>query len=61
MKEELTYIVANKTWKRTKLLQEMNAISCETVLKRKLEVHNQESRYKARFVVKGYVQMKGID
>ncbi|WVY91926.1 hypothetical protein V8G54_037440 [Vigna mungo] len=51
----------NKTWELTDLPEGARPIGVKWVYKKKMNVEGEVERYKARLVVKGYRQKKGID
>ncbi|KAJ9551831.1 hypothetical protein OSB04_015876 [Centaurea solstitialis] len=60
MKEEMGSLNKNKTWELTKLPRDKKALQNKWVFRIK-EEHDGSKRYKARLVVKGFQQKKGID
>lgn len=61
MKEELQAIEENQTWILTELPQDRRAIGLKWVFKVKKDENGKVVRHKARLVVKGYAQKKGVD
>ena len=61
MKEEYEALMNNDTWKLTKLPEGRAAIKCKWVYKTKHDTNGDTCRYKARLVIKGYSQRKGVD
>jgi hypothetical protein len=61
MKEEMDAIEDNQTWTLCDLSQGRRAISLKWVSKLKHNEHGEVVKYKARLVVKGYAQRRGID
>nr|KYP55970.1 Retrovirus-related Pol polyprotein from transposon TNT 1-94 [Cajanus cajan] len=61
MDEEFGAIERNKTWELTNLPEGARPIGVKWVYKKKMNVEGEVERYKARLVVKGYRQKKGID
>ena len=59
MKEEMDSLVNNHTWDLVKLLERKRALQNKWVYKLK-EEDGGETQYKARLVVKGFAQKKGI-
>jgi hypothetical protein len=60
MKEEMDSLVNNQTWDLVQLRAEKIALQNKWVYRLK-EEDGGEKRYKARLVVKGFAQKKGID
>jgi hypothetical protein len=64
MDEEVDALLKNKTWKRVKRLDPklgIRVLRGKWVYKLKRKVDNTIARFKARWVVKGYEQLYGID
>jgi hypothetical protein len=61
MLEEMKAIEDNGTWYLTSLPPERRAIGLKWVFKVKRDEHDQVVKHKARLVVKGYAQRRGID
>ena len=62
MQEEVVSLLKNETWELVKLAEGKRVISCKWIFKRKEGIPGVEStRNKARFVVRGFDQEKGID
>jgi hypothetical protein len=61
MKSEIDALELNKTWQLTSLPPDKMAIGCKWVCKLKLKADGSLERYKARLVVKGYIQSEGLD
>ncbi|GJR24069.1 retrovirus-related pol polyprotein from transposon TNT 1-94 [Tanacetum coccineum] len=62
MEEEVESLHKNKTWELVKLPKEKRVISCKGLFNVKDGIPGVESkRYKARYVVRGFDQRKGID
>ena len=61
MQEEIEALYKNKTWDLVSLPQGRKAMGNKRVYKIKRDANNQVERYRARLVVKGYVQKEGID
>ena len=61
MKEEMEALQKNATWELVPLPKGMKPIGCRWVFTVKLKPDGSINRYKARLVVKGYVQRYGID
>ncbi|KAH9751148.1 hypothetical protein KPL71_014161 [Citrus sinensis] len=61
MQEEIEALHKNKTWKLVPLLHGRKIIGNKLVYKIKRNGNDQVERYRARLVVKGYVQKEGID
>ena len=60
MKEEIDYLVKNQTWDLVNLHVGKRALRNKWVYRLK-EEDGGKKRYKARLVVKGFAQKKGID
>ena len=60
MKDEMDSLLGNQTWELTELPIGKKALHNKWVYKIKNE-HDGNKRYKARLVVKGFQQKKGID
>lgn len=61
MDEEYKSLMNNNTWILTKLPPGKKAIPCKWVYKTKTDEEGNISKYKARLVIKGCAQKKGID
>ncbi|TYJ97780.1 putative mitochondrial protein [Cucumis melo var. makuwa] len=61
MKEEMTAIEKNGTWKMVDLPEGKNAIGLKWVYKTKFATYESLEKHKARLVTKGYAQQHGID
>lgn len=61
MEEEISAIEENKTWTLCELPQGRQAIGLKWVFKVKRDEQGSVVRHKARLVVKGYAQRRGID
>ena len=61
MKEELDYIVNNKTWELVPRPKDKNMIGTKQVIRNKMNEQVKVVRNKARLVCKGYSQKEGID
>ncbi|XP_022717659.1 uncharacterized protein LOC111276111 [Durio zibethinus] len=61
MKEELFMIERNETWELVDRPQNRKVIGVKWVYKTKLNADGSINKYKARLVVKGYVQILGVD
>ena len=60
MKDELDFLLGNQTWELTELPTRKKALQNKWIYRIKNE-HDGSKRYKARLVVKGFQQKKGID
>ncbi|KAJ0496011.1 putative RNA-directed DNA polymerase [Helianthus annuus] len=60
MKDEMSSLDKNKTWVLVKLPPDKRALQNKWVFRVK-EEHDGSKRYKARLVVKGFQQKKGVD
>ena len=64
MKEELEQLEANKTWTlihKSQIQPGLKPLGGKWVYKVKRDVHGDIARFKARWVVKGYLQQFGVD
>jgi len=61
IKNEIQALQENKTWYLTDLPLGKIPIGCKWVYMIKYKVDRSIERYKAQLVVKGYIQLKGID
>ncbi|KAM3964295.1 uncharacterized protein ACR2FA_001787 [Aphomia sociella] len=61
MDSEIHSLKENKTWILVDLPKGRKAIPCKWVYKVKLNVDGSVEKYKARLVIKGYTQKKGVD
>lgn len=61
MQEEYEAQMRNGTWTLTDLPAGRKAIRCKWVYKTKLDAEGRPARHKARLVIKGYSQRKGVD
>ena len=61
MQDEMKSLHENHTYELVKLSNGMRALKTKWVFKVKVEEHNLKPRCKARLVVKGFGQRKGID
>ncbi|KAL2236118.1 UNVERIFIED_CONTAM: Retrovirus-related Pol polyprotein from transposon RE1 [Sesamum indicum] len=61
MRCELDALEKNNTWSLSPLPEAKWAIGCKWVYKTKLRADGTVERYKARLVVKGFTQVKGVD
>ena len=59
MKDEMDSLLKNKTWELTTLPEGKKALQNKWVYRVKIE-HDGSKRFKARLVVKGFQQKKGI-
>ena len=60
MKDEMSSLLKNKTWELTTLPEGKKALQNKWVYRVKTK-HDGSKRFKARLVVKGFQQKKGID
>lgn len=61
MDDEFQSLLKNNTWKLTTLPPGKKALPCKWIFKTKIDETGAVNRYKARLVVKGYAQKRGID
>lgn len=61
MEDEMASHMANETWELTTPPPEKKSIKCKWVFKTKMNADGEAVRHKARLVVKGFSQKKGID
>jgi len=61
MQEEHNRFTRNEVWSLVPRTSEMNMIGTKWVCRNKMDEHGVITRNKARLVVKGYNQEKGID
>lgn len=61
VREEMTSLIENKTWTLTSLPTGKKSISSKWVFKIKKDEDGNPSRFKARLVIKGCAQKKGLD
>ena len=61
MKDEMDALAQNSTWKLVQLPETRKAISNRRIYKKKRNAEGDVVRYKARLVVRGFVQKEGID
>ena len=61
MEEKKKYLHENHTYDLVKLHEGKRALKNKCIYKLKTEEQNSQPRYKARLVVKGFSQKKGID
>jgi hypothetical protein len=61
MNSEMNSLVKNQTWELTDLPANAQAIPCKWVYKTKMNPDGSVEKHKARLVVKGFNQRKGID
>ena len=61
IKSEIDSLESNKTWELTDLPKGCRPISSKWIFKKKLRTDGSIERYKARLVIRGFDQKKGID
>lgn len=62
MEEELKALRKNNTWRLVKLSKGKMVVGSKFIFKKKKEVPRvQKTRYKAKLVAKGFIQVKGFD
>lgn len=61
MDEEINSLLKNETWELVDLPTGKNALPSKWVFKRKTDQQGNIKQYKARLVIKGYAQRKGVD
>ncbi|KAL2252320.1 UNVERIFIED_CONTAM: Retrovirus-related Pol polyprotein from transposon RE1, partial [Sesamum indicum] len=61
MKEEITALERNKTWKIIDLPPQKSTVGCRWLFKTKLNPDGSVERYNARLVAEGYSQIEGED
>ena len=61
MKDEISMIEKNNTWKLVDRLTDKNIISVKWIFRTKLNANSSINKYKARLVFKGYAQVYGVD
>lgn len=61
MDEEMASLLSNDTWTLEKLPRGVKPLSAKWVFKVKLDSNGNIERYKARLVVKGFMQREGVD
>ena len=59
--DEMDSIMGNKTWKLVDLPPGSKPIGCKWIFKKKMKVDGTIDKFKARLVVKGFIQKEGID
>ena len=59
--DEMDSIMRNKTWKLVDLPPGSKPIGCKWIFKKKMKVGETIDKFKARLVVKGFIQKEGID
>jgi hypothetical protein len=61
MVEDMESLQINETWELVKLLSGKKHVSRKWVFKKKMNATGQVKKFKARLVVKGYSQVKGVN
>ena len=61
MQEEYNSLIQNNTWTLNDLPEGRKPLKCKWVFKIKKNSDGTIDRYKARLVIKGYSQVRGID
>ena len=61
MEEEVASLTKNKTWELAKLPKDRKLLRGKWIFKIKVDANGRPCRWKARWVVKGYMQIEGID
>ena len=61
MDEEMSMIKKNKTWELADLPKSKKIIGVKWVFRTKLNAYGSIKKYKTRLVVKGHVQIFGVD
>ena len=61
MKSDIDFILHNHTWELVDLPPSYKLLSSKWVFKRKQKVDGSIDKYKARLVIKGYKQTKGLN
>nr|ANM86643.1 putative integrase [Cladonia uncialis subsp. uncialis]AUW30833.1 putative integrase - catalytic core [Cladonia uncialis subsp. uncialis] len=61
MQDEYKSLMKNKTWEVVDRPKDQHVLSNRWVLRRKLGADGKVSKYKARFVVRGFEQIHGVD
>ena len=59
--DDMDSIMRNKTWKLVDLPPRSKPIGCKWIFKKKMKVDGTIDKFKARLVVKGFIQKEGID
>lgn len=61
MKDEMESLKKSETWKLIKPLNGKKIVGCKWIFKKKKGSNQDDTRYKARLVTKGYNQVEGVD
>ena len=61
IKSEIDSILQNHTWELVELPPGSKPLGCKWVFKKKMKTDGTIDKYKARLVIKGYKQQKGLD
>jgi len=61
IKSEIDLLESNKTWELTDLPNGCRPISSKWIFNKKLRADGSIDKYKARLVIRGFDQRKGID
>jgi hypothetical protein len=61
MQDEMKSISTNKVWDLEEIPKGAKIVGCKWIYKTKCDSRGNVEKYKARFVVKGFMQREGID